>query len=95
MDSIQTLKEARFHLRPYTFMVDSCNETHGSYEQEIVSNKNTGEELLIRKKISFGTRTEISLEMTNSEIFSLGFSTYVRSIRPLQRWSVTTLNEMP
>ena len=76
-------------------MVDSYNETHGSYEQEIVSNKNTGEELLIRKKISFGTRTEISLEMTNSEIFSSGLCPYARTIRPLPRWSVTTLNEMP
>ena len=87
MDSIQTFKETSFPVRPYILMADSCNETHGSYEQEIVSNKNTGEELLIRTKI---TRTESLLE-----IYRGAKGTSALSVRPLPPWSLTTRNGMP
>ena len=88
---IQTFKETSFPLRPYTFMVDSCNETHGSYEQEVVSNENTCEELLIRTKISFWTRSESSLEIYRG---AKGTSALI-SVRPLPPWSLSTRNGMP
>ena len=88
MEGIQTFKETSFLLRPYTLMVYFCNGTVGPSEEEIVSNENTGEELLIRKKKSFFKRTlqglykDSSIEIkrgikkTNSNIF-------IRPLRPV------------
>ena len=98
MEGIQTFKETI--LRPYTLMVYFCNGTVGPSEEEIVSNENTGEELLIRKKKSFFKRTlqglykDSSIEIkrgikkTNSKISSSGrFGPYALRIRAVSNGS--------
>ena len=93
MEGIQTFKETSFLLRPYTLMVYFCNGTVGPSEEEIVSNENTGEELLIRKKKSFFKRTYSSIEIkrgikkTNSKISSSGrFGPYAPQNQGCTKW---------